>query len=31
MPDAIPVAVLGRLAIDRLQEGRGLGRALFRD
>lgn len=31
MPDPIPVAVLGRLAIDRLQQGRGLGRALFRD
>jgi len=31
MPDPIPVAVLGRLAIDRPQQGRGLGRALFRD
>jgi GNAT superfamily N-acetyltransferase len=31
MPDPIPVAVLGRLAIDRSQQGRGLGRALFRD
>ena len=31
MPDPIPVAVLGRLAIDRAQQGRGLGRALFRD
>lgn len=31
MPDPIPVAVLGRLAIDRRQQGRGLGRALFRD
>ena len=31
MPDPIPVAVLARLAIDRLQQGRGLGRALFRD
>ena len=31
MPDPIPVAVLGRLAIDRSQKGRGLGRALFRD
>jgi predicted N-acetyltransferase YhbS len=30
MPDPIPVAVLGRLAVDRLQQGRGLGRALFR-
>jgi GNAT superfamily N-acetyltransferase len=31
MPDPVPVAVLGRLAIDRSQQGRGLGRALFRD
>lgn len=31
MPDPIPLVVLGRLAIDRLQQGRGLGRALFRD
>jgi GNAT superfamily N-acetyltransferase len=31
MPDPIPVAILGRLAIDRAQQGRGLGRALFRD
>ncbi len=31
MPDPIPVAVLGRLALDRSQQGRGLGRALFRD
>ena len=31
MPDPIPVAVLGRLAIDQRQQGRGLGRALFRD
>jgi predicted N-acetyltransferase YhbS len=31
MPDPIPVAVLGRLAVDRLQQGSGLGRALFRD
>ena len=31
MPDPIPVAVLGRLAIDRARQGRGLGRALFRD
>ena len=31
MPDPIPVAVLGRLAIDRSFQGRGLGRALFRD
>jgi GNAT superfamily N-acetyltransferase len=31
MPDPIPVVVLGRLAIDRSQQGKGLGRALFRD
>lgn len=31
MPDPIPVAILGRLAIDRSQQGKGLGRALFRD
>jgi GNAT superfamily N-acetyltransferase len=31
MPDPIPVAVLGRLAVDRSQQGKGLGRALFRD
>ncbi len=31
MPDPIPVAVLGRLAVDRRVQGRGLGRALFRD
>ena len=31
MPDPIPVAVLGRLAVDRSRQGRGLGRALFRD
>lgn len=31
MPDPIPVAVLGRLAIDRSQQGHGLGRALARD
>jgi GNAT superfamily N-acetyltransferase len=31
MPDPTPVAVLGRLAIDHSQQGRGLGRALFRD
>lgn len=31
MPDPIPVAVLGRLAIDRNWQGRGLGRALVRD
>lgn len=31
MPDPIPVVVLGRLAADRAQQGRGLGRAMFRD
>jgi predicted N-acetyltransferase YhbS len=31
MPDAIPVVVLARLAVDLSHQGRGLGRALFRD
>jgi GNAT superfamily N-acetyltransferase len=31
MPDPIPVAVLGRLAVDRAWHGQGLGRALVRD
>ena len=31
MPDPIPVAVLARLAVDRAHQGRGVGRALFRD
>lgn len=31
MPDPIPVVVLARLAVDRRFQGRGLGRALFRD
>ena len=31
MPDPIPVALIGRLAIDRAWQGRGLGRALFSD
>ena len=31
MPSPIPVAILGRLAVDRAWQGRGLGRALFRD
>jgi GNAT superfamily N-acetyltransferase len=31
MPDPIPVAVLGRLAIDETYQGRGLGRAMVRD
>lgn len=26
-----PILVLGRLAVDRSQQGKGLGRALFRD
>lgn len=31
MPDPIPMAVLGRLAVDRSLQGRGIGRALLRD
>lgn len=31
MPDPVPVAVLGRLAIDRALQKQGLGRALIRD
>jgi GNAT superfamily N-acetyltransferase len=31
MPDPIPVAILARLAVRRDRQGRGLGRALFRD
>jgi GNAT superfamily N-acetyltransferase len=31
MPDPVPVAVLARLAVARSHQGRGLGRALFRD
>ncbi|MDR6667841.1 GNAT family N-acetyltransferase [Rhizobium sp. 1399] len=31
MPDPIPVAVLGRLAIDQSYQRRGIGRALVRD
>jgi predicted N-acetyltransferase YhbS len=31
MPDPVPVAVLGRLAVDRSLQKRGLGRALMRD
>jgi len=31
MPDPIPVVVLGRLAVDRCFQGKGLGRALVRD
>ncbi|MDO9560269.1 MAG: GNAT family N-acetyltransferase, partial [Bradyrhizobium sp.] len=31
MPEPIPVAVLGRLAIDQRWHKQGIGRALFRD
>jgi GNAT superfamily N-acetyltransferase len=31
MPNPIPVAVLGRLAVDEKWKGQGIGRALFRD
>jgi GNAT superfamily N-acetyltransferase len=31
MPDPVPVALLGRLAVDRSWQGRGLGRDLMRD
>lgn len=31
MPKVIPVVVLGRLAIDRTWQGKGVGRALFFD
>lgn len=31
MPDPIPVVVLGRLAITRSHQDRGLGRAMFQD
>lgn len=31
MPDPVPVAVLGRLAIETSFQGRGLGRAAMRD
>jgi len=31
MPDPIPVVLLARLAVDRVHQGHGLGRALFRD
>src|SRR5438046_955407 len=31
MPDPIPVMVLGRLAVDRGIQGRGLGEGLLRD
>ncbi len=31
MPDPIPVAVLGRLAVDRRAQGQGLGAAVLKD
>lgn len=31
MPDPVPIAVLGRLAIDKSYQGRGLGVALLQD
>lgn len=31
MPDPLPVLLLGRLAVDRCWQGRGLGQALLRD
>ncbi len=31
MPESIPVVVLARLAVDRIAQGQGIGRALFRD
>lgn len=31
MPDPVPVVILGRLAVDVSQRGKGLGRALVRD
>jgi GNAT superfamily N-acetyltransferase len=31
MPDPIPMAILGRLAIDRSEQGKGLGAALLQD
>jgi predicted N-acetyltransferase YhbS len=31
MPDPVPVALLGRLAVDQSWQGRGIGRALIRD
>lgn len=30
-PDPIPVVILARLGVDRTHQGRGLGRAMFRD
>ena len=31
MPDPIPIMLMGRLAVDRAWQGRGLGRALLKD
>jgi GNAT superfamily N-acetyltransferase len=31
MPDPIPVMILGRLAVDRREQGKGLGTLLLRD
>jgi GNAT superfamily N-acetyltransferase len=31
MPNPIPIALLGRLAVDRAYQGRKVGRALFQD
>lgn len=31
MPDPVPVAVLGRLAVDKALQGQGIGRLLVRD
>lgn len=31
MPDPVPMAVLGRLAIDRNWQGKGIGKALLQD
>lgn len=31
MPDPVPVALLGRLAVSRFHQGKGIGRALFQD
>jgi GNAT superfamily N-acetyltransferase len=31
MPDPIPAIVLGRLAVDRLHQGKGLARALIKE
>ena len=31
MPDPVPVAILGRLAIDKTYQGKGIGVALLQD